>query len=569
MLVELSIKDFAIIDNIKINFTKGLNVITGETGSGKSILIEALGMILGSRTSKDFIRTGCDKAVLEGVFYIEDLSTLRPILNDLSIDIDHDNLLIITKEIFANGPSLSKVNGRAMNLTMLKTITTKLVDIFGQHEHQSLLDINNHQLLVDAFGDEDFTSLKSTIKELYDELQEEKKKIKSLSMDSGERDREIDILRFQIEEIDEANLTMEDEHSIEAEFKKLSNINKISQSVELALSYLDSDDYDFQGAINLVNKSLSLVSSAKEFDEKLESFFNRLSEINYELQDINRELNYYLNSIDIDMERLNYLHERIDLVNKLKRKYGNSIDSIFKFRDEAEERLNKLLNFEKEYENSLSRIKELEEKLDKNCSKLSEMRKKIANILEENVKAELSQLNMSNVDFKVDFIRTAQFTPQGFDKIEFLISTNPGEGLKPLSKIISGGEMSRIMLAFKSILAFLDKIPTLIFDEIDAGISGRTAQIVGEKIYNISKKHQVICISHLPQIAALADSHFVINKVSKANRTISEVSRLSDQERVEEMARLIGGVDLTTTTLKHASEMIEMSKKLKNNSRKF
>ena len=569
MLVELSIKDFAIIDNIKINFTKGLNVITGETGSGKSILIEALGMILGSRTSKDFIRTGCDKAVLEGVFYIEDLSTLRPILNDLSIDIDHDNLLIITKEIFANGPSLSKVNGRAMNLTMLKTITTKLVDIFGQHEHQSLLDINNHQLLVDAFGDEDFTSLKSTIKELYDELQEEKKKIKSLSMDSGERDREIDILRFQIEEIDEANLTMEDEHSIEAEFKKLSNINKISQSVELALSYLDSDDYDFQGAINLVNKSLSLVSSAKEFDEKLESFFNRLSEINYELQDINRELNYYLNSIDIDMERLNYLHERIDLVNKLKRKYGNSIDSIFKFRDEAEERLNKLLNFEKEYENSLSRIKELEEKLDKNCSKLSEMRKKIANILEENVKAELSQLNMSNVDFKVDFIRTAQFTPQGFDKIEFLISTNPGEGLKPLSKIISGGEMSRIMLAIKSILAFLDKIPTLIFDEIDTGISGRTAQIVGEKIYNISKKHQVICISHLPQIAALADSHFVINKVSKANRTISEVSRLSDQERVEEMARLIGGVDLTTTTLKHASEMIEMSKKLKNNSRKF
>ncbi|NLV88617.1 MAG: DNA repair protein RecN [Tissierellia bacterium] len=569
MLVELSIKDFAIIDNIKINFTKGLNVITGETGSGKSILIEALGMILGSRTSKDFIRTGCDKAVLEGVFYIEDLSTLRPILNDLSIDIDHDNLLIITKEIFANGPSLSKVNGRAMNLTMLKTITTKLVDIFGQHEHQSLLDINNHQLLVDAFGDEDFTSLKSTIKELYDELQEEKKKIKSLSMDSGERDREIDILRFQIEEIDEANLTMEDEHSIEAEFKKLSNINKISQSVELALSYLDSDDYDFQGAINLVNKSLSLVSSAKEFDEKLESFFNRLSEINYELQDINRELNYYLNSIDIDMERLNYLHERIDLVNKLKRKYGNSIDSIFKFRDEAEERLNKLLNFEKEYENSLSRIKELEEKLDKNCSKLSEMRKKIANILEENVKAELSQLNMSNVDFKVDFIRTAQFTPQGFDKIEFLISTNPGEGLKPLSKIISGGEMSRIMLAIKSILAFLDKIPTLIFDEIDAGISGRTAQIVGEKIYNISKKHQVICISHLPQIAALADSHFVINKVSKANRTISEVSRLSDQERVEEMARLIGGVDLTTTTLKHASEMIEMSKILKNNSRKF
>jgi len=563
MLVELSIKDFAIIDNIKINFTKGLNVITGETGSGKSILIEALGMILGSRTSKEFIRTGCDKAVLEGVFYIEDLSTLKPILDELAIDIDHDNLLIITKEIPANGPSLSKVNGRTLNLTMLKSITTKLVDIFGQHEHQSLLDISNHQLLVDAFGDEDFNRLKSKIKEIYDEVQEEKKKIKSLTMDSSERDREIDILRFQIEEIDEANLTEEDEHRIEAEFRKLSNISKISQSIELALSHLDSDDYNFQGAINLVNKALALIANGKEFDEKLEEFYNRLSDINYELQDINRELNYYLNNVDIDLERLNYLHERIDLVNKLKRKYGKSIDLIFKFRDEAEERLNKLLNFEKEYEKSLDRIKELEEILEENCRKLSEKRKKIAEALEDKVKNELSQLNMSNVDFKVDFNRSAHFTPQGFDKIEFLISTNPGEGLKSLSKIVSGGEMSRIMLAFKSILAVLDKIPTLIFDEIDAGISGRTAQIVGEKIYNISKNHQVICISHLPQIAALADSHFVINKISKDNRTITKVTKLSEEERIEEMARLLGGVNLTKTTLKHASEMIEMSKKIK------
>ncbi|NLK44681.1 MAG: DNA repair protein RecN [Tissierellia bacterium] len=563
MLVELSIKDFAIIDNININFTQGLNVITGETGSGKSIIIEALGMILGSRTSKDFIRTGCDKSVLEGVFYIEDISILKQTLDELSIDIDQDNLLIITKEICANGPSLSKINGKTMNLTMLKTITTKLVDIFGQHEHQSLLDINNHQLLVDTFGDKDFASLKSKIRELYNELQEEQKKIRSLSMDTSERDREIDILRFQIEEIDEANLSEDDEYNIEAEFRKLSNISKISQSVDLAISHLNRDEYDFQGAINLVNKSLTLISGAKEFDDKLEEFYNRLSDLNFELQDISRELNYYLNNIDIDLDRLNYLHERIDLVNKLKRKYGNNIDLILKFRHEAEERLNKLLNFEKEYEKSLKKIKELEDKLEKHSSSLSGMRRKIAKILEEKVKTELSQLNMSNVDFKVDFKRTSQFTPQGFDKIEFLISTNPGEELKSLSKIVSGGEMSRIMLAFKSILAYLDKIPTLIFDEIDTGISGRTGQIVGEKIYNISKNHQVICISHLPQIAALADSHFVINKVSKSNRTITEITKLSHEERVEEMARLLGGVNLTKTTLKHASEMIEMSKKIK------
>lgn len=563
MLVELNIKDFAIIDNAKINFTKGLNVITGETGSGKSILIEALGMILGSRTSREFIRTGCDKAILEGVFYIEDTSILKPILDELSIEIDQDNLLIISKEIYANGPSISKVNGRTMNLSMLKTITTKLVDIFGQHEHQSLLDVNNHQFLVDSFGDEEFQLLKTQIKELYSELQEEKKKLKSLTINSGERDREIDILRFQIEEIDEANLSDDDEHDIEIEYKRLSNISRISQSIELAISHLDNEDYGYKGAINLINKSLSFIADIKEFDNKLEPIYNRLSDINYELQDINRELSFYLNNIDVDLERLNYLHERIDLVNKLKRKYGNSIDLIYKFRDEAEERLNKLLNFEMEYEKSLERIKELESILDDHCSKLSDLRKKIAETLEDKVKKELSQLNMSNVDFKIDFKRTSNFTSQGFDKIEFLISTNPGEDLKSLSKIVSGGEMSRIMLAFKSILAVLDKIPTLIFDEIDTGISGRTAQVVGEKIYNISKNHQVICISHLPQIAALADSHYVINKISKKNRTITEVTKLSDDERIEEMARLLGGVNLTKTTLEHASEMIELSKKIK------
>lgn len=563
MLVELNIKDFAIIDNMKINFTKGLNVLTGETGSGKSIIIEALGMILGSRTSKEFIRSGCNKSLLEGVFYIEDVPSLKPILEDLAIDIDQDNLLIITKEIYSNGPSISKVNGRTVNLSMLKSITTKLVDIFGQHEHQSLLDINNHLLMIDAFGDEQFVQLKSKIRKIYDELQEEKKKINSLTINSSERDREIDILKFQIDEINEANLTEEDEYAIEAEFKKLSNINKISQSIEMALSCLDNEDYSYQGVINLINRSLSLISEVKEYDEKLQVIYNRLSDINYELQDINRELNYYFNNIDIDQERLNYLHERIDLVNKLKRKYGNTIEQIFKFRDEAEERLDKLLNFEEEYQKSLNKIRELEKTLEENCTLLSEMRKKIAGELENKVKKELSQLNMTKVEFKVDFSRTSNFTPFGFDKIEFLISTNPGEDLKSLSKIVSGGEMSRIMLAFKSILAVLDKIPTLVFDEIDTGISGRTAQVVGEKIYNISKNHQVICISHLPQIAAFADSHFVINKTSTGNRTITEVVKLSDEERIQEMARLLGGFNMTETTLKHASELIEMSKKIK------
>lgn len=563
MLVELNIKNFAIIEDLKVNFTKGLNIITGETGAGKSILIEAIGIILGSRSNREFVQTGYDKAVLEGVFYIEDLTSIRPFLEEYSIDVDDDNLLIITKEIYLNSPSLSRVNGRNLNLSMLKNLTKKLVDIFGQHEHQSLLDISNHQILVDSFGDEELLDLKSKIKLYYEELMAEKKKLKDFTMDSGERDREIDILRFQVQEIDDAKLTSKDEYDIENEHRKLSNINEISRGIEGALAYINDDNYNFQGVLNLINKSISLLNGAKKFDNKIEDWCKRLEGINYELQDLNRELFNYLENVDVDQERLNFLNERINLVNKLKKKYGNNIDSIMDFREKSKEKLEKLLDFEREFEVTNKRIVELEDKLVKHSKELSNIRKKIAKILEVKVKEELNALNMKKVDFSVNFGKGTEFSSEGYDKIEFLISTNPGEGLKPLSKIVSGGEMSRIMLAFKRILAIYDQIPTMIFDEIDTGISGRTAQIVGEKIYEISKDHQVICISHLPQIAALADSHFTINKVVSENKTKTIVHKLSDTGRIEEMARLLGGVDLTDTTLKHAAEMIEMSEKLK------
>ncbi len=563
MLVELNIKNFAIIEDLKVNFTKGLNIITGETGAGKSILIEAIGIILGSRSNREFVQTGYDKAVLEGVFYIEDLTSIRPFLEEYSIDVDDDNLLIITKEIYLNSPSLSRVNGRNLNLSMLKNLTKKLVDIFGQHEHQSLLDISNHQILVDSFGDEELLDLKSKIKLYYEELMAEKKKLKDFTMDSGERDREIDILRFQVQEIDDAKLTSKDEYDIENEHRKLSNINEISRGIEEALAYINDDNYNFQGVLNLINKSISLLNGAKKFDNKIEDWCKRLEGINYELQDLNRELFNYLENVDVDQERLNFLNERINLVNKLKKKYGNNIDSIMDFREKSKEKLEKLLDFEREFEVTNKRIVELEDKLVKHSKELSNIRKKIAKILEVKVKEELNALNMKKVDFSVNFGKGTEFSSEGYDKIEFLISTNPGEGLKPLSKIVSGGEMSRIMLAFKRILAIYDQIPTMIFDEIDTGISGRTAQIVGEKIYEISKDHQVICISHLPQIAALADSHFTINKVVSENKTKTIVHKLSDTGRIEEMARLLGGVDLTDTTLKHAAEMIEMSEKLK------
>ncbi|MDU5080013.1 DNA repair protein RecN [uncultured Tissierella sp.] len=563
MLVELSIKNFAIIEDLKVNFTKGLNIITGETGSGKSILIEAIGIILGSRCNREFIQSGHEKAILEGVFYIENPSIIMPILEEYSIDMDDDNLIIISREIYLNSPSLSRVNGRNITSSMLKNITTKLVDIFGQHEHQSLLDSSNHEILVDSFGDCDLIELKEKIKMYYDEWTNEKKKIKKLSIDSSERDREIDILKFQLQEIDDAKLNNDDELNIENEYRRLTNINEISCSIEESLTYLNNESFGSPGILDLMNKSISLIANVKKFDEKLVNLHKQFEGINYELQDLYRELRNYLDNIEVDLERLNFLTDRINLVNKLKKKYGNTIEKILDFRNKSEERLDELLNFEKEFEETNKKILELEKNLEIYSEKLSVKRKKISNILEENIKRELAALNMTKVDFKVDFQKKSQFTSEGNDKIEFLISTNLGEELKPLSKIVSGGEMSRIMLAFKSILAFFDQIPTMIFDEIDTGISGRTAQIVGEKIHNISRNHQVLCISHLPQIAALADSHFVINKVVLEDKTNTVISKLSDKDRIEEMARLLGGVDLTDTTLRHASEMIDMSRKIK------
>ncbi|HZK33533.1 MAG TPA: DNA repair protein RecN [Tissierellaceae bacterium] len=564
MLVEINIKNFAIIDNINVNFTKGLNIITGETGSGKSILVDAIGIILGSRSSKDLIQSGHKKAVLQGVFYLENPLELLPLLDEYNIGLDHDKLLIISKEINLDGPSISKVNGRSINLSMLKNITNKLVDIFGQHEHQSLLDTSKHGVLVDSFGDEELHRLKSKIKIEYDKLLSYKKDLKDLSMDSSKRDREIDVLKFQIEEISEARLSYKDDEELEKEYCRVFNSRTISDSIEEAIMYLDNDIIESPSAIDLINKSIVLLKNVSEYDDNLKALSSRLSSIKLDFEDTNMDLKIYLDNIELDYERLNYLTNRIDLVNKLRRKYGNSIEEILEFKNKSEKRLELLVNYDKKIIDLNNEIKSIEKVLNILSKDLSTKRKDISKLIESQIKSELKELNMLQVDFKVDFQRTKEFTANGYDRIEFLISTNPGESLKSLSKIISGGEMSRIMLAFKNILAFFDKIPTMIFDEIDTGISGRTGQIVGEKILKISMHHQVICISHLPQLAALADSHYVINKTIDKNKTKTKIHRLTENQRVEEMARLIGGVDLTDTTLSHAKEMIEMSKTIKN-----
>lgn len=565
MIIELSIKNFAIIDNLKINFTKGFNVLTGETGTGKSIIVESIGMILGQRANRNLVRSGKDKAILEGVFYLENPQKINMILDRYGIDKDPENYLIITREIFSNGRSVSRVNGRTVTLIMLNDITSNLVDIHGQYEHQSLLQIENHIKLIDTFGDYELKRLLEQVEGKYKELSQEKRKLKDLTLDSIERDREMDLLKYQIEEIENSNLDKLDEEELLSEYNKISNIKEIEMVLGETANIMKDDGYNNYSIVDSINRCISNMNKIKGYGEEFEEYGKTLEYINYELQDLYRNIVNYLEKLDMDNERLMELEERIDTINKLKRKYGNSIDEILQYKDKIKERYNVLLNVEQAIEKINTNISIMEEELSHNCSKLTDLRKKISKSIEKMITQELKDLNMNNVVFKVDFKRLERFTEIGWDKIEFLISTNKGEDLKPLSQIVSGGEMSRIMLAFKRILADYDNIPTLIFDEIDTGISGRTGQVVGEKMKMISKNHQVICISHLPQIAALADTHFLIDKETVDDKTTTIVRKLEDEERIDELSRLLGGVDLTDTTKLHAKEMLEMSKRLNGN----
>lgn len=565
MIVELNISNFAIIDDLKINFVKGFNILTGETGAGKSIIVEGMGMILGQRANRDLVRKGSQKSTLEGLFYLEDpvKDTVNEILKDYGIDIDPNNYLLISREIHKSGRSVSRINGRTVTLTMLNKITVNLVDIHGQHEHQSLLNISNHMKLIDTFGDKELKSLLQNVEEEYRKLQNEKDKLSDISINNIEKDREIDILRYQIDEINRASLLEYDEKNIVSEYEKMKNIKEIGYNLGEVSDLINNNDYNDISILDNINKCVSKVNDIKKYDSNLTQYNKILEDISFQVQDLGISIRNYLENLEVNEENFKLLEEKIDITNSVKKKYGNTIEEILQYKSKIENRLEMLLNNEKIIENINNNIIIIEDNLTDYCTKITEIRKELSKSIEVYITKELEDLNMDDVVFKVDFQKIDKFTMSGWDKIEFLISTNKGEDLKPLTKIVSGGEMSRIMLAFKSILAKYDNIPCLIFDEIDTGISGRTAQIVGEKIKMLSSNHQIICISHLPQIAALADTHFIIEKDILKDKTRTVVRRLNKSERIDELSRLLGGVDLTNTTKQHAEEMLEMSKKLK------
>ena len=564
MLIELNIKEFAIIEKATICFSDGLNIITGETGTGKSIMVDALNLVLGGRSDKNYIKDGSDKTIVEALFFIDDNNRVLDILDEYGIDLEKDNNILITREVYKSGRSISRVNGRTVTLSMLSKLTKKLIDIQGQHEHQSLLSSDQHIRFVDLLGAGQLNKYKEKVKEEYKELVALKKELKNLAQNEMERERTIDLLKFQVEEIEEMGLVVGEEETLIRDLNLLSNSQELSNLVDNINEQLSLSSYSNNSVIDSIRSISRTLGEITNYDESMKVHEQTLESICYSLEDVSREVSDYGSNIEFDGSRLIEVEDRLGKLNDLKRKYGNTIEEILKYKDKVLGELRVLINLDEEIEKINVKISSSEEELTIYCDKLTKERKNISLELEKKMVEELKELNMEDSSFKVKIDPLDDFTKDGKDKVEFFISTNLGQSLKPMSKVASGGEVSRIMLAFKNILAEVDNINSLIFDEIDSGISGRTAQIVGEKILQISKKHQVICITHLPQIAAMADTHFLINKgLNEEKDTLTSIVRLKEEERVNEICRLIGGVYVTDTTKKHAEEMIELSKKQK------
>ncbi|MCI5644015.1 MAG: DNA repair protein RecN [Peptoniphilus sp.] len=551
MLLELNIENFAIIENMKIEFETGLNVLTGETGSGKSIIIDSLGLVLGQRANKDIIKKGKDRAFIEAVFSSYDDET-KNLLSEYGID--SGDLIVISKEIREKGPSITRVNNRTVTSQILSKISTHLIDIFAQHESISLMDNKNQMKLIDDFSGKEQRDLLLKIRQIVQEINDLRSEYQEKSSLEKNKDREMDLLEYQIKEIEDAALTDYDDQELYDDFNVLNNMTDTLIKLSEAKALIN-DGYENVSAEDILDKIIVNIVDVTKFNKDLKATEEELEDIRYRLSDIAKELDRYINSREVDEEKLQYLRERIDLVNNLKLKYGNNVKKIDSFYEEINERLVFLQNFEDNLQKLLNKIKNLEDEALKIAKKISDNRKKTARVLEKKVEEEINKLNIKDAKFKID-LKEKDLSSDGIDKIEFLIAPNLGQDLMPLAKVASGGEMSRIMLGFKSIIAEKDNIPTLVFDEIDTGISGKTAQIVGNKIKEVAKKRQVIVISHLPQIVALADTHFAIKKDVVNNSTISTIDKLDYEQRVQEVARLIGGMNVSEVAIETAKEMI-------------
>ncbi|WP_410514708.1 DNA repair protein RecN [Paenibacillus sp. BR2-3] len=567
MLETLAIRNLAVVEAVDVYFYPGFHVLTGETGAGKSIVIDALGLIAGGRGSADSIRYGCEKAEMEALFSLPDSHPVWDTLERLGIRAQKEEHLIIRRELTAQGKSTSRVNGQMVNLSMLREIGEQLVNIHGQHEHQNLLKAERHLGLLDTYGEEIIGPLKSVYQERYSEFAKVEKELRELQESSQKGYQMLDLYRFQLEEISAASLKTGEDALLSEERVKLSHSEKMMESVSSAYELL----YDRQG-LESIGNVISKLEDAVRYDEKgLKPILEQLQSSYYQLEDAAFQLRDYREDIEFNPERLEDIENRLDLISGLRRKYGDSIEQILEYYDQIYRETDLLENKDEYLEKLTLKRDGLLSVLMEAAKRLSEARQQCAGDLAGQVEGELKDLQMERTSLQVKLEtledprgieyqdRRIRLTRQGIDSAEFMISPNPGEPLRPLGKIASGGELSRIMLAMKSIFARHDAIPVLIFDEVDTGVSGRAAQSIADKLYKLSSTCQVFSITHLPQVACMADHQYLIRKKVEDGRTMTEVESLSEDGRVMELARMLGGVEITEKTLHHAQEMLNLA----------
>ena len=553
MLLGLHVKNLALIEGAQVDFAGGLNILTGETGAGKSIIIGSIGLALGAKASKDMIRQGEESAYIELLFSVED-EKKRKALSELSVVPDEDGLLIISKKI-TQTRSMSRINDETVTSARLRAVTSLLLDIHGQHEHQSLLHKQKHLEILDEYSRNENEKLKKEVSEGYKTYLELKERLSDFTLDDEGRLREADFLRFEIEEIENAGIRPGEEEELSAKFKKFSHGQRIMESLTGAYRAVDNDE---------IGRALRDMESVAAYDENLSGIVESLTDAESILNDLSRSISDYMNEMEFSEEDFKETEQRLDFIRGLMVKYGSTEEAVLKSLKEKKARLLELENYKELADQAKKKFQAQEKVLEGLCGKLSKARKQSAAVLEERIHGELVDLNFLHVEFKIEIRRTDHFTASGFDEVEFLISTNPGSlPPRPLGEVASGGELSRIMLAIKTVLADTDDIPTLIFDEIDTGISGRTAQRVSERLSYIAAKHQVLCITHLPQIAAMADTHFEIRKTVEKGRTVTNIHKLTYEEQIGELARLLGGAEITEAVRENAAEMKRLAKETK------
>ena len=554
MLNQLSVRNVAVIDKLDINLHDGVSVLTGETGAGKSIIIDSINMILGDRANKELVRYGTDKAVVQAVF--DAPKSVINILEENDIYVE-DETVIITRQVTKEGKSVARINGMVVTLNILREISDRLINIHGQHDNQALLTPIRHITFLDAYADNE--EYINRYKDILSKKREIEKKISSLEMDEQEKMQRIDLLEYQVKEIKKASLEKDEEDDLREQRDIYTNAEQITKSVNEAYMNLYEGD-EIQSAYDGISIAVNEISQISDLNPQLKSIYDTLNEIMYSLEDTAHEIKEFGETVEFDEQALNEIEERLDLISRLKRKYGNSIEEILEYLKKAESELNDIKLSDERTNELKEELKNITKELKEKGNVLTQRRKNAAKVLEENIEKSLHELNMEKSKFKVNIENDGTFYDNGMDKVEFLISTNPGEPLKPLVKIASGGELSRVMLAIKSILADSDGVDTMIFDEIDTGVSGKAAMSIAKKLAVIAKNKQVICITHLPQLTAMADNHYLIQKNTDGELASTTLKELDEEGRELELARIIDGGEVTELALSHAKQMLENAK---------